>query len=192
MTTEEKLQKFINSSMIHARGQAENIIREYNAAADKIFEDYKKTREGELKSQLKAEEERLRKENNRAISEEQIRIRREVADKQEELKEKLFEDINRQLLAYRQTPEYKGLLIKQIHEIMEFAEQGELIIYIDSSDAGMKAELEEKSGASLQISEYSFSGGTRAVVQGKNLLIDNSFETRLAEEKSKFTFQGGR
>ena len=37
----------------------------------------------------------------------------------------------------------------------------------------------------------SFTGGSRAVIPGRNILIDNSFETKLAEAKEDFQLKGG-
>ena len=42
--------------------------------------------------------------------------------------------------------------------------------------------------ADVRISEYSFLGGTRAVIPGKNILIDNSFQAKLAEARENFQF----
>ena len=52
-------------------------------------------------------------------------------------------------------------------------------------------ELEAKVQAPITVSQYSFSGGMRAVIPSKNILIDHSFETKLIEEKERFVFKGG-
>ena len=48
--------------------------------------------------------------------------------------------------------------------------------------------------ATIKVSEYSFNGGTRAVLPGKHILIDNSFQTKLDEARHEFKFDltGGR
>ncbi len=43
----------------------------------------------------------------------------------------------------------------------------------------------------MTVSEYSFMGGTRAVLPGRNILIDNSFESKLAGAKESFQLKGG-
>jgi len=40
----------------------------------------------------------------------------------------------------------------------------------------------------IRISQYPFLGGTRAVIISKNVLIDNSFETKLKEAGENFQF----
>ena len=50
----------------------------------------------------------------------------------------------------------------------------------------MKLELERECEVNLCISKYSFKGGIRAELPDRNILIDNTFETRLEEEREKF------
>ena len=48
-----------------------------------------------------------------------------------------------------------------------------------------------KLSVTLTISAMPFLGGVRAVIPEKNILIDNSFETLLNEERENFIFHGG-
>ena len=43
----------------------------------------------------------------------------------------------------------------------------------------------------VKISQYSFAGGTRAIVPQSHILIDNSFETKLEEARHNFHFDLG-
>jgi vacuolar-type H+-ATPase subunit E/Vma4 len=78
------------------------------------------------------------------------------------------------------------LLSKQIMEANVFARGEEIIIYINPSDESLKASLESKTGFTLTISATDFIGGTKAVIKTKNILIDNSFLTKLTEAKDDF------
>ena len=192
MTTEEKMQHFLDNSMMNARKQAYDLIKEYYAAADKMFEEYKKIKTNEAEARIEAEISSMKRQINKEMSSEQILIRKELSDKQEELETKLFAEVTELLAAYKKTPAYKELLISQIKDEKEFAGNEEMIIYIDLDDQHMKSELEAATGCELIVSEYSFIGGTRAITNSKKILIDNSFETLLNEEREKFVFQGGR
>ena len=66
-----------------------------------------------------------------------------------------------------------------------------LTLYLDPSDEAHKASLEQKLSVTLTISAMPFLGGVRAVIPEKNILIDNSFETLLNEERENFIFHGG-
>lgn len=89
------------------------------------------------------------------------------------------------------TPGYQELLIKQLKDILAFADGSPVTIYIDPADAPRLSSLTSTVNMPLTLSEYSFLGGTRAVIEDRNVLIDNSFMTLLGEEMEKFSFNGG-
>ena len=51
--------------------------------------------------------------------------------------------------------------------------------------------LEDATGIHLTISAEDFTGGIRAVIRSRNILIDHSFKTALRNEYDKFLFSGG-
>ena len=125
---------------------------------------------------------------NKELSREQIQIKRDMAKKQDSLKEQLFQEVQELLEKYMASPDYKKLLLKQIKAASSFAGTDAIIIYINPSDADKLPELEQSAKIPLTISQASFIGGIRAVIESKNILIDNSFETQLKEAKESFTF----
>ena len=66
-----------------------------------------------------------------------------------------------------------------------------MVIYINPSDEGRRSDLENAVGTRLTVSAEDFMGGIRAVIRGRNILIDNSFKTALRNEYDKFVFLGG-
>ena len=115
----------------------------------------------------------------------------EVNQASDELKEKLFVEVKQQLEDYMTTSTYQQLLIKQIKNIQKEAGSGKLILYIDPADSDKRSSLQAATGAPITVSEYSFMGGTRAVLQDRNILIDNSFASKLEKLKADFSFNGG-
>ena len=109
----------------------------------------------------------------------------------DELKEKLFVEIKTQLEEYMSTPAYVKLLEKQIKDILKVAGGEHVTIYIDPNDQFLLQDLAAATNTAISVSEYSFMGGTRAVLEERHMLIDNSFETKLTEAKEQFTFSGG-
>lgn len=191
LTTEEKLRHFQEFTMQDARAKSSKLIDEYSASLEKIYEDHKAEKLRRAKFQIKVETESLERNKNKEISKQQLHIRRKLTRTQDELKEKLYLEVKELLLDYMKSSEYEQLLVSQITEAASFAKGEEITIYIDPNDVSLKKHLEELTKATLTVSEYSFLGGTRAVIQGRNILIDNSFETKLSESKSNFTFNGG-
>ena len=74
---------------------------------------------------------------------------------------------------------YEAFLLAQIGKAKEFAQGEDLTVFISPSDQERQAVLEEKSGCRVEIAEDEFSGGMRAVIPAKNVLIDESFAERM-------------
>ena len=191
MTTEEKLKYFEESSLEEARKQASAMIEEYKVNLDKVEKEHKATTLRQSDLQLKTESDNLKRNNNMALSKEQLQIKRKITQKQNELKEKLFVEVKQLLEDYMTTSAYQQLLIKQIKNIQKEAGSGKLILYIDPADSDKRSSLQVATGAPVTVSEYSFMGGTRAVLHDRNILIDNSFASKLEKLKADFSFNGG-
>lgn len=188
MTIEEKLKHFLDASVETANERSVRTIEEYQKGLDSVFDAYKADVYRKQALQLKFSEENLRKEKNTEVSKRQMEIRRAVGEKQEELKQNLFHEVEEKLESYKRTDAYDIYLKEWISRAKEFADQEEIQIYIDPADKNKLPELEKKTGAKLTVSEYSFQGGMRAVIRSKNILIDQSFETKLNEIKKDFSF----
>jgi len=188
MTTEEKLKHFLDVSIEGATKQGASMLEDYKEALNQIFEQHKKDAVRKADLQVTLGIASLEHEKNKELSKEQIRIKRETSQLQEELKEQLFTEVKNLLEQYMATEEYQNLLIKQMKEAKKFAGKEEMILYIDPVDSANLNNLEAAVGAQISISKFSFMGGTKAVIQSKNILIDNSFETKFNELKEAFTF----
>lgn len=187
MTIEEKLRVFYDTTIADATKQSEQIIAEYKASLEDMYEVHKKAAEEKAAFTIDAGSQKLQLEKNKVLSLQTLEFRREVNKKAEKLKTVLFEDVKDRLFSFMSTQEYNDLLVQQIKESAEYAKGDKVTIYINSSDSDKKAFLEEKTGVSLTISAIDFMGGTRAVIHDKNILIDRSFLTAFAEEKETFS-----
>ena len=188
MTTEEKLKHFLDVTVENANAKSVETIEEYKQGLKKVFESHKEDALRKQELQIKLSEENLRKEKNSEVSKQQIEIKKELGKKQEELKSLLFHEVENKLEEYMSTKEYWKYLIDHIIEAKKFAQDEEIQIYIDPADEEALESLEKATGTQISVSEYSFHGGIRAVIRSKNILIDQSFETRLNEAKDGFSF----
>lgn len=188
MTTEEKLQHFLNFCIEDARTRSGKMLDEYTAALEKTFAEHQEDARRRAQQQVALESERMEREINKKLSLEQIRTKRELGQKQEELKDKLFLELKSRLEEYMKTPQYINLLEKQIREAKELAGKEFITIYLDPADEDKINQLSQDHSADIRISEYPFLGGTRAVIPSRHILIDNSFQTKLEEAKHDFCF----
>lgn len=177
--------------MEEARKNCDLAIQEYKDALEKIFMEHQEAKRRQEELEIKTETEHLIRENNKRFSEAQVMIKGTLTRRQSELKDKLFVEVRDMLARYFETPEYHRQLVKEFKEALDFARGEEVILYVDPSDAERVPSLKVEVGAPITVSRYSFIGGTRAVIPGRHILIDNSFETKLSETKENFQIKGG-
>lgn len=191
MTTQEKLQHFYDSTIAAANKRSAAMMEEYKSALEQVYQEHTEEVLRRADLEIKIETDKLKRQNNKELSMEQIQIKRILNKKHEELKEKLLVDIKNLLEEYMSTADYQLMLVKQIKEAKDFAKDEDIIIYIDPADSAKQAALEAAAGTAITVSEYSFMGGTRAVIPTKSVLIDNSFLSKLEELKQKLSIEGG-
>ena len=191
MTTEEKLKHFQDICMVDARERSARMLDDYMKALEGAYEEHTADARRRADMQVEAETEKLEREINKRLSIGQLDLKREFSRRQEELKDKLFVELKDKLANFMETQEYQRLLDHQVKAVKEFAGDEELIVYMDPSDVDKVQRIALHHNASIKISEYSFNGGTRAVIPGKHILIDNSFETKLNEARHAFKFDLG-
>lgn len=191
MTLEEKIAHIQAVSMEQAREEGNEIISAYKTALDKVFEDHKREAVRQAQTRVRAETTSARQQKNQAMAKAQLDLKREQGRVQEELKDKLFAEVKDLVMDFMKTVDYDHFLVKCIESASAFAPGEEMTIYINSSDADKKDMLEKKTGAVLTVSAEDFVGGMRAVIRGRNVLIDHSFKTSIANEYDQFIFPGG-
>ncbi|MDO4326037.1 MAG: ATPase [bacterium] len=189
MTTDEKLQHFLEFSMKDARIRSEKMLSDYCSALDATYEEHKKESLKRAEMQIQIEKNRIVRNFNKEYSIEQLKIKRELKNKETEFTEMLFTELKDTLARFMETPEYDALLVKQILAAKEVAETDDIRIYMDPVDAAKIPHISMLTKTNIIPSQYSFLGGTRAIVIEKHILIDNSFETKLAEAKDNFHFE---
>lgn len=188
MEINEKLGTFSQAAIDAANEQSAAMLQEYEKTHAASIAEYERQKAQEWKTRVRIAQEQVRKEINRNTSEELLRLKKEYHAKREERKEELFVLVEEKLAAFRKSDAYERLLQKKIARAREFAAGEKLTIYIDPEDDALKERLEQKEGCELTVSAYSFGGGIRAVVPAKHMLMDDSFDSRLAEERDSFSF----
>lgn len=191
MTTEEKLQNFYHHSIDSANAEARRLIEEHQNALDQLFEEHKALKQQQAQEEIDAETEKLRREANKTLSAEQLSIRRRLSARNMELKDRLFTEVRQKMADFKKTDGYQTYLKTKIQEAVSFASGDTIRLYLDPSDAEYQEQLEKELSVSLLLSETPFTGGIRAVIPEKNILIDNSFDTLINEEQESFIFHGG-
>ena len=190
MTIDEKLSHFYDVTIEDAQAKAAGILEEHRKALAQMTEKHKADSQENAQVQIKAETANARREINKALSAEQLTIKRDWTKKQNELKEKLFAEVKTQLENFRNTPDYPAYLENTIKEALDFAEQDKINIYL-SEDSALLPDLVERIKAFITVSAEDFLGGIKATIPHKNILIDHSFAGNFQAVYKEFKFDGG-
>lgn len=189
MTIDEKLNHFLQTCTEDVTARSTNMLNDYKTALEKTFAEHQDDANRRATMQFNVEIGKIEHEMNKKLSIEQIAIKRTIGQKQEELKEMLFIELKDKLDNFLATTEYLTLLRQQIKHAVEFAGDDQVIVYLDPSDEIRIRDLGlANPTATMRISEYSFGGGCRAVIPARHILIDHSFESKLADAQEKFHF----
>ena len=189
MNIEDKLEHFVDVSKQTAMQRSNALVADYKEQLDNSFEDHKA--EAIRKSELaqKSAADSLQRAHRKELSHEQLKIKRELSVRSSQLKNQLFTEVLEMIAAFRKTPEYVEVLKNQIQKARtEVSDTEDMTIYIDPEDSAYLEQLSAETDTRLTVSSYSFIGGTRAVIPSKNILIDESFQSRLEEVRDHFNF----
>lgn len=187
MELDEKLDNFYKSAINDATEQSILIIEEYKKSLQSIYEEHKVNAIKKADAAYRIESDNILREKNKILSSELLNIKRKISETTNVLINQLFLDVTNKVKEFMNTPDYQNLLIKQVLEAKEFAKDEDITTYLDPSDEKLKSAIERETGCQLVISNISFIGGTRTVIHAKNILIDNSFSTKISELKDTFT-----
>ncbi|MFP3155426.1 hypothetical protein LQZ18_13560 [Lachnospiraceae bacterium ZAX-1] len=187
MELDKKLEAFHESAIEAANQQSSQKLEKYKSTHDKNWEEFLQTKQNEIEEQYREEEVKIKKEVNRKVSEQLIEQKRILREHQRGKKIALFEQINRVVDQFMATEDYVLFLIAEIKKARDFAADQELILYLNPTDRHLKDRLEKETGVVLHISEQDFRGGIRGVIHSKNVLIDESFSTKLAQGRKEYT-----
>ena len=191
MTIDEKLQHFYDTSVAEAQAQAQAELNSHQKNLDEMLKKHKESRKLDAEAQIKAETENATREVNKALSAEQLTLRRDWTSKQTELKNELFVEVKNHLEDFMESPEYQDYLCSRIQKAREFAGNDEIFIYLSPEDTALQRSIVAKTGFTVEISSEPFMGGIKATIPAKNILIDSSFMSAYEKLKKEFKFDGG-
>lgn len=187
MTQEEKIKHFLDVVVEDAKNKNKVVVCEYEDSLNKIYAEHVKAEEEKYEARFKVMKEAVIREKNTDISKAQIELRRKFALKQEEIKSALQSEVNKKLCEYKMTDAYVDLLVNQVRKAEEYSQGEDIVIYIDSSDEDKTEILKKHTHGEVKVSEDKMIGGVRAVIRSKNVMIDESFYSKLTEEIRNFS-----
>ncbi|MCI6735053.1 MAG: V-type ATP synthase subunit E [Aerococcus urinaeequi] len=191
MDLEDKFAYFETQVNKQAQDIIDEQVNQYRATLQKDYDEFVKNTNQEFDARFVNAKKDMRKDLNKNISQSQIHLQRDLYLQEEKLKKTLFAEFNDAIQNYMQTDEYRNQLVVMINNLKDYAEKNreELVVYINHSDQGIIETLLEETNANIQISDREFLGGVRGVLKDRQVLIDYSFSTLLANVEDSFTIK---
>lgn len=192
MEINEKLDIFFRTAIEAANEKSEEILEAQKQSYTHSIQAYEKKKQEELETRVRIAQNQVEKEENRIISEKIIELKKEYYTQKEQKKTELFQLVEEKLAEYCKSDAYQNYLLAKMKEAKTYAGESPVTVYIDPTDAHLRTSLQKQMGADgngleILVSRESFGGGMRAVIREKNLLMDESFGRKLAEEKERFS-----
>lgn len=191
MTLEEKIAYMQAATMEDARKNNSRIVESYHDALEKLFNEHKSESLLLSKTQIKSETVNARQQLNQASAKAHLDLKREESRLTQTLKDNIFKEVKALVLEYMKTKEYEAYLIECIQGVIKIAGDDDKTIYLNPTDSHLKASLEAATGETLNVNDKDFFGGIRTIIPARNILVDDSFETKLWNEYNEFIFSGG-
>ena len=191
MTTEEKLSAFYMNCLTSATEEAGRQNASHKAALEEMYLEHVRQKRIQSEAELAVRKDEMLRESNRALSEAQLKVRRKISARSQELKDALFRDVENKLADFRQTPAYIDYICKKVNMALHLSSDrdNDILVYMDASDAGIIKEVSAHCGIQIREAEEPILGGVRAVIPSRQILIDFAFRDMLEEEKNAFSFQ---
>jgi len=191
MTLADKLEQLKNASMEEARAEGNKIIADYQSALKKLLEAHKEDAKKQAALRLKTESMNSKQRTNQTLIKAQLELKRKNSGLQQELKEKIFSETKALLKDFINSEAYFHFLEQKILQTQEFAKKEKVVFYLDPMDEAKLLPLIAATKADISISNRAFGGGIRGLIEEKQILIDNSFDTLMGNEFDHFMFGGG-
>lgn len=185
MKVSEKIEVFGTIALKEAQDKRAQFLpeihKEYIDACDKIASEANKTYEEIIeKETYKAEQMK-----NHEILQANKEARHSLIELRAQLAGELFEEVSAMIADFIETEEYSQLLVKNIAETAKQYSQG-IIVSICRRDMALEKEISVIPGVEVAEGDDKMLGGFIARVKGKNIVIDNSYKTRLDDERNSF------
>lgn len=182
----EKLDIFYRAAMDAANRQSEAILDEQKQTYQREMSDYEEQKKKDWQEKKRQRETSLKREANRIVQEEMMQQKQAYHSAVEAKKQELFTAVEQRLVEYRHTDAYDRQLEKMVQKAVSLAGTEEAEIYLSPSDEEKRKLLEQRTRQRILIGKEEFGGGIRAVIKGKNILLDESFDRRLQEKREQY------
>ncbi len=187
MKIEAKINEFTKVAESEAEKKRALILEELEKEMNASIEIKTKELEDLSSKTIKEEKIKIDQEFNKEVIQKVSTYKKDLMSLRNRYEAELFSDVKSDLDKFIASNEYVNFLVKEIRGSLDGSNNFKL--YLTKRDISHKEDIaKEFKDVNLEIlpSDEDFIGGFKIVIVDKNILMDNSFKTRLQEEKEKF------
>ena len=181
---QEKLDRFVNSVNGEVDVQISGMLREAEKEGEAIMSSAKD-------DALKASYDRIQKavkdteaQYTRMIAQAEQEHHRSLLSHREALVEKIFDNIRKRLVQFRQSEDYPAYLQKQLRDVKLSADS---IIYLAPADMQYADLLKGSSGAQVCEDDSIQLGGLSITAKDSKCIMDKTLDTAFDEQRKAFS-----
>jgi len=175
----EDMKKAISSEIWD---NSEKELEETRREAEAEYEEFKQKRVNELELSLRLE-----------MSKKQLEEKRELLSYRDQLVNRLIDNCKEKLLNFAKSEKYREYLLSQCRRLSEQHGSENAVFYVKSEDMSLAGAIKNAYGHDCQVQpdETVALGGFKLFIKAQNRLIDESFDTMLADQKEQFIQTSG-
>lgn len=186
--SEDKLQRFSRYVWGQACAQRDDIRSSLRQQRDSILSQARQSCERDASEQLKKAQAALMRETNEALSRAQLEAKKATTLHRAEIMESVFDAVRAKLHTFQEGTTYYPWLLAAAKGAVEQLGDGNIEITLSSKDAPHARKLEVDCGVPVKLAsaDADFFGGIRAANRTANTVFSDTFDDRLAEQKTEF------
>lgn len=187
------LDYFRNEIERESKEEAESILKETEKIREEALEKIKHQASIDANAKMNREIDEIILENKKEISQMQRETNEKLILRRQKLQNEIFDICKEKLLDFTKSNEYFAFLEKEIANLPEEIYEGSLVIKIAKKDEDTFKKLASqfKNEVKFVIDGQISIGGFIATNQEMGLIIDNSLDDRLEEQKEWFWNHSG-
>lgn len=186
--SEDKLQRFSRYVWEQASAQRDGIRRSLRQQRDSILSQARQRCQRDASDKLKKAQAALMRETNEALSRAQLDAKKATTLHRTEIMESVFDDVRAKLHTFQEGATYYPWLLATAKSAVAQLGGGNIEITLSIKDAPHARKLEVDCGVPVKLAneDTDFFGGIRAENRTANTVFSDTFDDRLAEQKSEF------
>lgn len=188
---EQKLSRFKQAVYGEAQQEADSLVETAQRSRDKRLEKVRAEAENYLNTQYVNIDKNCKASAVKEISSQNLRSKRNILLSREEIINRVFENVRRQLEDFTKTEKYEQLLAQRISQCEKLYpnEKGKIITNFRDEESVKK--IVKDRGFEVCAGDTVEIGGIMIVMEEKNLVIDYTFDCVFSQLREGFAVKAG-